>query len=257
MIFYFSGTGNSKWIAKQVADYQHENLVSIADEILKENTIYEYTLGETEAVGFVFPIYSWAPPAIVLDFIKKLRFINAKGHYFFYVCSCGDEVGLTQEIMNEAVSAKEWKWHAGFSVIMPNNYVSFPGFDTDPKELEERKLKNAVGEVERINKRLAKHSTDLFECKKGSWAFVKSRLICPLFNKYQVTAKPFFATDDCISCGLCEKHCPMHNVKVDTKPTWGDNCTACMACYHICPSHAIHYGKSTLKKHQYFNPNCK
>ena len=257
MIFYFSGTGNSKWIAEQVATHQHERLISIADELSSGDNLLEYTLGETESVGFVFPIYSWAPPAIVMEFIEKAHFANAQGHYFFYVCSCGDEVGLTQDIMNKIVRRKEWEWQAGFSVIMPNNYVCLPGFDTDPKEVEEKKLKEAVVEVKRINERISERAAPLFECKKGSWAFLKSRIIWPFFNKYQVTAKPFFATDDCISCGLCEKHCPVHNVKVDIKPTWGEHCTSCLACYHICPRHAVHYGKATLKKHQYFHSEFK
>ncbi|WP_446776238.1 EFR1 family ferrodoxin, partial [Macellibacteroides fermentans] len=75
------------------------------------------------------------------------------------------------------------------------------------------------------------------------------------FNKYQVTAKPFFATDSCISCGLCEKACPVHNIRVVDKPVWGEFCTSCLACYHVCPQQAVQYGKATRNKHQYFNPH--
>ena len=254
MIFYFSGTGNSKWIASQVATKQNEKLISIAEEMIDLTNSFQYSLEDSEMVGFVFPVYSWAPPAIVMEFIKKISFTNYNNQYIFFICSCGDEVGLTQKIMDEIVCKKEWSWKAGFSIIMPNNYVSLPGFDTDPKELEQKKLDDSVVEIKRINEILTNHTENCFECKKGNFAFFKSRIINPLFNKYQVTAKPFHATDDCISCGLCEKHCPMHNVKVENKPVWGDNCTSCLACYHICPRHAIHYGKATLKKHQYFHP---
>jgi len=254
MIFYFSGTGNSKWIASQVATKQNEKLISIAEEMIDLTSSFQYSLEDSEMVGFVFPVYSWAPPAIVMEFIKKISFTNYNNQYIFFICSCGDEVGLTQKIMNEIVCKKEWSWKAGFSIIMPNNYVSLPGFDTDPKELEQKKLDDSVVEIKRINEILANRTENCFECKKGSFAFLKSRIINPLFNKYQVTAKPFHATNDCISCGLCEKHCPMLNVKVEGKPVWGDNCTSCLACYHICPRHAIHYGKATLKKHQYFHP---
>ncbi|WP_336536149.1 EFR1 family ferrodoxin, partial [Bacteroides acidifaciens] len=70
MIFYFSGTGNSKWIANQLSKVQKEDLVFIPDA-LRDGTS-EFCLREDEKVGFVFPIYSWAPPAIVLRFIQKL-----------------------------------------------------------------------------------------------------------------------------------------------------------------------------------------
>jgi MinD superfamily P-loop ATPase containing an inserted ferredoxin domain len=257
MIFYFSGTGNSKWIANKVATYQDEKIISIADEMAIPSVALQYTLGDSEKVGFVFPIYSWAPPAIVMEFIKKISFTNYHDHYCFFICSCGDEVGLTLQILQKAISKKEWEWKAGFSVIMPNNYVSLPGFDTDSKDLEQKKLKEAIVAVQRINEILANRTEQYFECKKGSFVFFKSRIINPLFNKFQVTAKPFHATDDCVACGLCEKYCPMHNIKVGSKPVWGDNCTSCLACYHICPRHAIHYGKATLKKHQYFHPDYK
>ena len=105
MIFYFSGTGNSKWVARQVAAYQHESLIAIADELAGGADLI-YTLQPSEVVGFVFPVYSWAPPAIVMEFISKIRFTNAEGHYFFFVCTCGDEAGLTLNIMNESVVVK-------------------------------------------------------------------------------------------------------------------------------------------------------
>jgi len=221
MIFYFSGTGNSKWIANKVATYQDEKIISIADEMAIPSVALQYTLGDSEKVGFVFPIYSWAPPAIVMEFIKKISFTNYHDHYCFFICSCGDEVGLTLQILQKAISKKEWEWKAGFSVIMPNNYVSLPGFDTDSKDLEQKKLKEAIVAVQRINEILTNRTEQYFECKKGSFVFFKSRIINPLFNKFQVTAKPFHATDDCVACGLCEKYCPMHNIKVGSKPVVG------------------------------------
>ena len=63
MIFYFSGTGNSKWIANQLSKEQKEELVFIPDAL--NNGTFEFCLREDEKIGFVFPVYSWAPPEIV------------------------------------------------------------------------------------------------------------------------------------------------------------------------------------------------
>lgn len=257
MIFYFSGTGNSLWIANEVAKYQDEQLISIGDEIRIEQNQFEYSLKENEKVGFVFPVYSWAPPTVVLNFIRRITLHNYNRNYSFFICSCGDDIGLTQKIFTKAIINKGWKVDAGFSVIMPNNYVTFPGFDTDSKKVEIRKLKESVAEVEHINKIISNSIQDVFECKVGSFSFIKSRIINPLFNKYAITSKPFFATDDCIACKLCEKVCPMGNIIVNGKPSWGENCTTCLGCYHICPKKAIQYGNRTRRKHQYFNPNIK
>lgn len=45
MIFYFSGTGNSAWVARQIAKAQQEELLAIAEEINKNK---EYVLKDGE-----------------------------------------------------------------------------------------------------------------------------------------------------------------------------------------------------------------
>ena len=255
MIFYFSGTGNSKWIARQLSEVQEEKLICLSDELMHAGNSLEYTLSTDEKIGFVFPVYSWGPPKIVLEFIKKITLLNYKAHYLFFVCSCGDDIGLTKNVLTKAFAQKGWGCSAGFSIIMPNNYVLMKGFNTDPKEVEQRKLTEAIPTVAAINELLTSRARNEFRYKEGSIPFIKTRIINPLFNKYQITAKPFYATDACISCKRCEKICPVGNVKVDKKPVWGSNCTSCLACYHICPEHAVQYGKATRNKGRYFNPN--
>ena len=70
MIFYFSGCGNSKHVAGTIAAGLNDTLTFIP-EAAREGR-YDYTLAEGERLGFVFPIYSWAPPKLVLDFVEKL-----------------------------------------------------------------------------------------------------------------------------------------------------------------------------------------
>ncbi len=248
MIFYFSGTGNSAWVARRLAEGQHEPLLSIAAEMDKSG---EYKLKEGEKVGFVFPVYAWGPPPIVVRFIRRMK-TDKRPDYLFFVCTCGDDTGRTAQVFSSAVAQKGWQCAAGYSVTMPNTYVSLPGFDVDSCDVESLKVQNAVARVRYINEEIAsgvrmKH----FSCHEGAFPFVKSYVLRPLFHALLMSPKPFCATGACVACKKCEEACPVGNIKVEGRPVWGDRCTQCLACYHVCPVHAVRYGKMTASKGQY------
>ena len=72
MIFYFSGTGNTRGVAKQIAEAIGEELLYIPDLIRQGH--YEFSLKEGERIGFCFPTHGWQPPHIVRNFIKQIEF---------------------------------------------------------------------------------------------------------------------------------------------------------------------------------------
>ena len=252
MIFYFSGTGNSKYVAKEIAAYLNLQLFSIAEE-LKDNKLHKYGLTQDSVLGFVFPVYSWGVPVIVLNFIKKAQFSNYKNQYVFFVCTCGDDTGLTPSQVRQALSHKSIHCNAGFSVIMPNNYIVFPYFNVDSPHIESQKLKNAPGRIRYISQMIDERK-NIFDCHEGNLRFIKSRIINPLFNKFLVKDSLFYATEECISCKICEKLCPIDNIVVNIKPQWQGKCIQCLACLHYCPTRAIQYGNLTLKKGRYHFP---
>lgn len=127
MIFYFTGTGNSLFAARTVAEAQGEQVISIAEEMDKKQDVYHYELGEDELLGFAFPVYAWAPPKIVLDFIKKLDITGVS--YVFSLCTCGNEEGNTSNILRKKLKTKGIELNSAFTLCMPNNYVI--GFDVD------------------------------------------------------------------------------------------------------------------------------
>ena len=80
MIFYFTGTGNSGYIASEIAKGTKDDIVSIAQLINNKENL-EFTLKDGESIGIVFPVYAWAPPIMVTEFIKKVKFNNYKNNY--------------------------------------------------------------------------------------------------------------------------------------------------------------------------------
>ena len=98
MIFYYSGCGNSKFIAKSIAEALDDKLVFIP-EAQREGK-FEYNLAENEMLGFVYPIYSWRPPHLVEEFVNDLK-INGKPSYVWTAVTCGDNVGETEKIFRK------------------------------------------------------------------------------------------------------------------------------------------------------------
>ena len=250
MIYFFSGTGNSKAIANILAKQLEDRVVSVVSALDQTDSL---VLLEGEPLGFVFPVYSWGPPEVVLRLIASLQ-LTVKPSYLYFVCTCGDDIGKTADVFCKAVSARGWECRAGFSVTMPNTYVCLPGFDVDSTDEQKRKIAHAAARVVSVAERIAARES-CFDCHEGVMPNLKTYAIRPLFNRFLMTPKPFRVTDDCVSCGKCIKACPTKNIKwKDGRPSWGNNCTMCLACYHHCPKHAIEYGKQTKHKGQYTFP---
>lgn len=253
MIFYFTGTGNSLYVAREISQYNNDRVISISEEMKKNADSFEYYLDDDEIIGFIYPVYAWAPPKIVLDFIRRVRFHNYKNNYIFSIATCGDEIGNTMSVLEKTLNNRGLKLNSGFSIRMPNTYIIM--FDVDSKEMEKEKLLKAEERIGEINRIIEKRESNVFQLEKGAFPTFLTSVINPLFNAFGMNTKKFYATDDCIGCGLCEKVCSSGNIKFDKKPSWGNQCTKCLACIHRCPAKAIQYGKGTIKKGRYKNPN--
>ena len=248
MIFYYSGCGNSRFIAKSIADSLGETLIFIP-EAQREGR-FEYTLADDEMIGFVYPIYSWRPPHLVEEFVNDLK-INGKPSYVWTAVTCGDNVGETENIFRKELKDKGLDLQAAFCFRMPNTYVNFMGMSVDKPEVEEDKIAKDKEKLPKVIEMIAakKPFSDMI---KGGLPRFKSNVIGSGFYKW-ASDKPFFSTDECISCGMCVKVCPMQNITLENgRPVWHGNCNTCDACYHHCPKHAIQYGKTTRGKGQYY-----
>ncbi len=255
MIFYFSGTGNSYAVARFLSDHLGEHLVDIAQAMEKKET--EFFFREEEKLGFVFPIYAWAPPKMVIDFIKKFV-LNAENQpYTFGVCTCGGSAGKAMDMLEDALSKKGIAMDSGYSVVMPDNYVLM--FKVDSQEAQAEILQKAQGTMERILDSVKQQKRKFYRVKKGRAGGLLTGVVSPAFQRFATKTKSFYATEACIHCGLCEKICTSSCIQLeDGIPHWvKERCNMCLACVNRCPKGAIQYGKKTKDKGQYVHPCWK
>jgi ferredoxin len=70
--------------------------------------------------------------------------------------------------------------------------------------------------------------------------------------------KSFHVDDNCNSCGVCEKVCPVKNIVLtDGIPQWQHKCQHCLACINFCPEKSIQFEEKTLKTGRYHHPEIK
>lgn len=238
MIYYFSGTGNSEWIAKELAREIHMEAVNIA-ELNKNQKI---TVEKGETVGFICPVYAWKPAEIMLSFMQRVSL--SQDTFSFVIITCGSEVGLSEKAVKKILPVNSY-----YSICMPNNYII--GSDVDPKDEIITKLTNAKNEIKRMKEEIEK-KVPTSRMTKGSLSFVKSAIVANAFNKFARRTDQFFTDDTCVSCGLCEKVCPIHTIEMkEGRPVWKETCLQCLSCINHCPQKAIQYGDKTRSRGRY------
>lgn len=253
MIFYFSATGNSEWVARQLSERLDDSLVCVNNIARNNFSNTTFELDSDERIGFVFPIHSWGPPAIFMKFIEKLNLKNYNEHNAYAVCTCGDDTGFADYHLKKALKKKDIELCSFHSVTMPNTYILLPGFDVDPSNVEKRKKEDAIAKIQKIADCIESEMQDKKLLHRGSFARIKSMLIYPPFTKQANGKCKFTYTDKCTGCGICQMVCPSRNIEMkDGHPEWHNNCTQCLACIHRCPNRAIEHGKITLKKGRYY-----
>ncbi|MBM4241434.1 MAG: hypothetical protein FJ150_07240 [Euryarchaeota archaeon] len=270
-IYYFSGTGNSLVVAKDIAEKINGKLISIPS-IMDRNSIKT----DADVMGVVFPVY-YEPyggvPLIVRRFIRKLEGIGSK--YIFAICTYGSGSFVTLKYLEKIIKSRGGKLAAGFTVNMPN-IMAGPNLNNTKKQQKMFEIwkKNIEVIYEYVNTR-KEGKFDAPNALVGKVYGLIKLIITPLIflfkpltlrhlKRYSDSSKlpyeellqfmdrSFHTNEKCVGCGNCSRICPVGNIKmVDDRPSWQHHCEFCLACFHWCPKKAIESRelKDTVRYH--------
>ncbi len=249
-IFYFSATGNSLKVSRDIAlELGDTNLIPIAKAIGKPIDM------SARRIGLVFPVYAWGLPVIVAEFIKKISVTGEK--YVFAVATCAGSIGATLKQTKKILRSRGITLNAGFKLVMPGNYI--PLYGAIAHEKQKSMFKEEQTTVNMIAAIIKKGTNYPIDTGFFLTNFFLSGIIYKLFVKnVKSSYKYFWVTPDCDGCGICQKVCPVKNIVIiDGHPAWLNKCEQCMACLQWCPREAIQFGKKSRSRKRYHHPDIK
>ncbi|NVN95069.1 MAG: hypothetical protein HXX18_07300 [Bacteroidetes bacterium] len=249
IIYYFSGSGNSRNVAFWLSKCAEENKVE--SQIINIAQIDRHSIDAPEPgslIVFVSPVHGFNYPPIMLHFI--MRFPKGKNKVVLMNTRAGMLIGkfITPGITGIAfyLSAliliiKGFSIKAILPVDMPSNWISLhPGLNERTVKYLHQKNKERVRVFARkilSGKSYYKALLEVYDI------FCAPIALGYYFIGRFFFAKSFYASHDCNNCDICIKACPVKAIiKVDKRQFWTFNCESCMKCISNCPKRAIETG---------------
>lgn len=236
MILYFTGTGNSEYVAKRIGKETDDIVLNLFEKLRKEDFS---EINSKNPWVIVTPTYAWRIPNILREWLKRTNLSGNPNIYF--VMTCGGSIGNAGKYLKSLCADKGMNYFGCFEVVMPENYIAL--FTTPSKD----KALKIIAEAEKIIDKAAfaiNNGEQFPNISVTTADKLNSGVVNNIFYPLFVHAKKFYVTDACISCGRCVKVCPLNNIHIEnSSPIWGKACTHCMACICGCPKEAIEYGR--------------
>lgn len=244
-IFYFTSTGNSLYVAKEIQKRIGGEVISIP-KALKEGRL-EF-IGDK--IGIVYPCYELRAPNIVREFIEKA---NIKGRYNFSVMTYGNISLGGVEVFRKFCKKNGININYGNELLMVDNYLPIYDIDKQMDKLDEKRI------PENLNKIIDDIDREVKFIRKSRLLsqFASSQVYKFFKESHRKMPQKFRVEESCTKCEVCIKVCPVSNIKiVEGKLEFSDRCIACFACTHNCPTNSIRMSNEKSKT-RFRNENIK
>lgn len=264
LIAYFSGTGNTAYVAAYLKQALGRlPLTADLDTIERRQPARARTF-DILAVGF--PVYGCAPPTLVLDYIDLLPDGNRRGAFVF--CTRGLFAGGAPLLALRHLARRGYVPLGAISVKMPGtDALAFSRKDSHSAITAMNRDYSHISEIDRF---IAARAEVLAAIAAGNPAasYRQPRfpnVVASVLTGFCIAVMPLIigflrrrlrADERCVSCGLCERICPMGNIRIrGGRPHFDRHCILCLRCLHNCPHEAIQIGRATDNKTRWHGPN--
>ena len=268
LFIFFSGTGNTQFIAEYIKDKLLKELLGTDYEITlaaldwaTSNLINDYDL-----ICLGFPVYAGMSPIIVREYVEKLPDVQNKGLFVY------NTKGLAEGIANWHIIRKLEK--KGFTSLGFGSFI-MPASDEisllvkKNSKLHKKMLSKNFDQIKKVNKFYEKiiktikllnssKSMNVLPHKKPVkfFGFLVSGILLVLYELIgNIMRKKLHTDNNCTTCKLCINECPTQNIILkDNQIIFGEKCIFCLRCINNCPEEAIQIGKISIGKARWHGP---
>lgn len=246
ILFYFSGTGNTKWVADRIKErfeFYGSTLKLSNIELNEDNNINDY---EYLVIGM--PIHAKSAPRIVSDFIKQLPRAEYAIKCIVYSTQ-NAKTGSAVDYIEKLLKVKGYNVIVKACILMPNNY-RFISKKVKIEENTEELMNKAICDV----KQLVIDFINVDKTKITSSIIIQTldRMASNVFYKSLSTmSKSMTSSDECTKCGICLRNCPVGSITFENgHALFHSKCIICLRCIYICPVNAIKYNGRKIDQTQ-------
>ena len=266
-IYYFSGTGNSLHVARELQKrIPDTDLIPVLSLLNKEEI---ETKGES--IGFVFPVYLTSTPDPVRRFLKKIDLKSAQ-YIFAVTTNCGypGKVGMYLEKLFKK-RGKNIDFYFTLKMVGNSPKGVMPSFMIK-QDWASRITKDKISalefevqnELDTICKTIINKEKNIGKYNPNPPHYLMKYLVrllqIPIHwaSEYTHPKINFYTDSTCTGCSICEKVCLSGKIKMNNgKPLWQNNikCYYCYACFNFCPEQSILVKNYTRKDGRYWHPD--
>ncbi len=250
MILYFSATGNTRFIAKELASRLDDGCLDLLKRIREKD--YSPITSDKPFVVCV-PVYVCEIPPFIIDLIRNTPLEENKNIYFVF--TSGGYSGICSTMAKRLARKKGLNYMGSADFKMPRNYIA----NSTYPELSEEEIRHRIDVSYKHIPEVAgliKDERRFVKLSKHVWLFeiLITVPFTPVWTRIKQGVKRFSVSDKCIGCRKCANLCPLKVIRADEKgrPVWDARmCAHCMSCIQNCPVEAIEYGDITPPKKRY------
>ena len=272
-IYYFSGTGNSLYVARElqnrIPDSRLIPIVALLNRRSKKTNKNIETTAKT--IGIVFPCHGLTIPIPVKKFLKYLDLTSSE--YLFAIATRGGSIFRSFVAIDKILHKQGTSLDASFIINMALNDPKLKSF-TIPSSEELDAIEKIVQEkLNQIQDTIINHesyhdnTSGVTFSRFNSLNYILERLVpFAVHHVAKKVKKYFYADSKCTGCGICEKVCLSQKITiVNDRPVWQKKktCYMCYTCLNYCPTQSIQiyskfYMKSfTKEKGRYLHPYAR